>query len=286
MVGGNGSEYFLTEHERDLLSSRDLYEFIGVEFRFRCLKNQKYSLRAYARDLGVQASRISIILRGQSSFSEVFIERIIKRLQWQEPVLSYFRCLALSALQDPGNLHSELMLEARKIRIQYVYTPLHADHRIVDQWELSTFALALLLRFKGEMNSDADLAQKLGITEQKLAAIIADLEAIGWLEKTSQGRVSKVRYVELGDGGSAYHIRSIHRRSLHQALWSLDNLPTEKRHFYSTFFTLSSTRYESLVSLIRTFVLAASEDQKTDEPDQVVYHLGSFLIPLTNISKT
>jgi biotin operon repressor len=271
----------LSDHERELMSAQCLQEFLAIELRFRCLRNAKYSVRAMARDLDIQVSRLSVILRGKTSFSEVSIEKIAGKHLWQKPVVDFFKNLAKAALYDKHNPNSEYLLEARKIRIKYAYISVEGDHRMIEQWELSTFALALLLKTQGELLSDENLAKKLGISEEKLSSIIGNLEALGWLERKGSGRKVKVRYLELGNRGSAYHIRSIHRRSLDQALWSIDNLPTEKRHYYSTFFSLHPSRYEALTETIRTFVLAASEDQASSEPNQEIYHLGTFLIPLT-----
>ncbi len=273
--------YHLNDHERELMSAQSLKELLAIELRARCLRNSKYSVRAFARDLDVQVSRLSVILRGMSSFSEVSIEKIAARVLWQKPVVDFFRCLAKAALYDGENPNSEHLLEARKIRIKHAYVSVDGDHRLIEQWELSTFALALLLRSRGELDSDEVLAKKLGISLSKLDCIVQDLVKIGWLEKSGDGRKIKVRYLELGNKGSAYHIRSIHRRSLHQALWCLDNLPTEKRYFYSTFFSIPRSRYEALTETVRTFVLAASEDQSSPKEDQEIYHLGSFLIPMT-----
>ena len=202
-------------------------------------------------------------------------------MNWPKPVSNYFRCLALAALQDPNNNCNDFLLEAKSIRIKHGYTPVDADHRLVEQWELSTFALALLLRFQGEVRVDGRLAKRLGISLERLEHIILDLEKVGWLVKTPRGHESSIRCFELGNQVSAYHIRTIHRRSLQQALWSLEHVANEKKMFYSTFFPMSPARYETLVEMVRTFVLAAAEDQNSEELGQEVYLLGSFLLPLT-----
>ena len=61
--------------------SHSISEFLGAEFSKRKLRNETYSLRAFARDLGVSASRLSEILSGKLGISEKTAETIASKLR-------------------------------------------------------------------------------------------------------------------------------------------------------------------------------------------------------------
>ena len=115
----------------------------------------------------------------------------------------------------------------------------------------------------------------------KLQQLVAELKDIGWLEQTEEGPSSRIRYLELGNQGSAYHIRSIHRKTIERALWSLDHQALEDRYFYSAFFTMEPARAKLVADKLRSYVLALAEDELPPRAGQEVYTIGTFLVPLT-----
>ncbi|MCX6127956.1 MAG: DUF4423 domain-containing protein [Proteobacteria bacterium] len=271
----------LSDKDRELLACTNFSEILRLELEQRCARNKSYSQRAFARDMNMAGSSISSITRGLQRPSMKAIQKIATRLQRPEPVCDYFMHLAFAQTKTSKFPHEDLA-KAQAIRLRYMYAPLEANHRMIEQWDLSTFTLALLLRIKGELRTDEALCQRLGLTVEKLQSIISDLEKIGWIEPSADGPVSRVRYLEMGDQGSAYQIRAIHRRTLNQALASIEGLPYESRYFFNSYFTMNPDQFQRVCEKMREFALSVGNEHSPAGSDHQVYALGTFFLPLTS----
>src|SRR4051812_6132435 len=60
--------------------SPDFRDLLKREFETRFRRNASYSLRAYARDLGLQPARLSLILSGKKGLSRASATEIARRL--------------------------------------------------------------------------------------------------------------------------------------------------------------------------------------------------------------
>lgn len=224
----------LTQKDRELLASSTYREFLKTELNNRQEKNPRYTLRAMARDLKIPPSSLSTRIRGPLHFNSITVDRITKNLQKPAPIADFFKHLALAESRDPGNFLNPHYVMAREIRLQYLYTPSDAPHRLIESDPLKKLTLTLLLRVEGELKTDANLCQRLKVSPEALKKMIDELLALGWVERSSKGPKSCIRFMELGNKGEAYHVRNIHRSILKQAHESLDSLPMDSRSFYSS----------------------------------------------------
>jgi hypothetical protein len=71
-------------------------DFLLEEFRSRRSRNPHYSLRAYARDLGMPASKLSQNLRGLCGISVAKAETIAARLQMRDDEKQLFLAMVES----------------------------------------------------------------------------------------------------------------------------------------------------------------------------------------------
>jgi uncharacterized protein (TIGR02147 family) len=271
----------LTQRDRNLLACRSYRELLKRELDERCARKELYSMRAMARDLEVSVSGLSGVLNGKSHFSKSTIFRVAFRLQKPDPVESYFINLALAEIEAPGDDHHPNYLKAREIRLQHVYANADVPHRMLSSWSLAPMALKLLLGIKDEVKTNEALQKRLGVTEDQLKQMLDELESIGWIERSSEGPGSKLRFVELGNKGNAYDIRSMHRKAFNYALQCLDNKTVDERNFYTTFFTMAPKDAEKVREQLRKYALTLSESQDDPVLGHEVYSIGTFLVPLT-----
>ncbi len=272
----------ISQQDRELLATNSYKEFLAMEFANRRAKNSRYSQNAMARDLDILASSLSTLFKYKAHFSDETLEKVALNLQKPEPIREYFRNIALAEIYSPGDIYDLHYLKAREIRLKYMYAPISVPHRMVDKWELSTLALALLLRIEGEARNDEVLCKRLNITADSLSQMLSELESLGWIERTDAGHVSNIRHIELGNQGTAYHIQNLNKKVLKHTLWAIENLPYESRSSYSSFFTMDSERYSVLNEKLRKFALTIGDDEGPAKPGHDVYAIGTFLIPLTH----
>jgi uncharacterized protein (TIGR02147 family) len=271
----------LTQKDRDLLACRSYREILKKELDERCARKELYSMRAMARDLEVSVSGLSTVLSGKSHFSKATIFRVAFRLQKPDPVESYFINLALAEIEAPGDDHHPNYRKAREIRLQHIYTSIDVPHRMLNSWSLAPMALKLLLGIENEVKTNEALQKRLGVTADQLKQMLDELESIGWIERSSDGLGSKLRFVEIGSKGNAYDIRSLHRKAFSHALQCLDNNTVDERYFYTTFFTMTPKDAEKVREQLRKYALTLSESQDNPVLGHEVYSIGTFLVPLT-----
>ncbi len=272
----------ITQRDRDLLATRSYREFLQVELKERCARKELYSMRAMARDLEISVSGLWAVLSEKSHFSKNNVYRVAFRLQKPEPIESYFINMALAEIEAPGDVYHPNYLRARDIRLKHLYLKAEVPHRMLNSWSLAPMALKLLLGIENEIKTDEALQKRLGVSNEDLQRMLDELESIGWIERSPEGSGSKLRFVELGNDGNAYDIRSIHRNSLNHALHSLENNSVDERNFYTTFFTMSPQDAAKLREQLRKTALTLSESKDKPVLGHEVYMMGTFLVPLTH----
>lgn len=272
----------LTQRDRGLLAARSYRELLEKELAERCTRKELYSMRAMARDLDVSVSRLWGVLNGKCHFSKATIFRVAFRLQKPEPVESYFLNLGLAEIEAPGDDHHPNYLKAREIRLQHLYEQAAVPHRMLNSWSLAPMALKLLLGIENEVKTDEALQKRLGVSADELKQMLDELESIGWIERSNDALGSKLRFLELGNKGVAYDIRSVHRKSLNHALYCLENVPVDERSFYTTFFTMAPKDADKLGEQLRKYALTQAESRDDPTLGHEVYCMGTFLVPLTH----
>jgi plasmid maintenance system antidote protein VapI len=74
----------------DATASRRFRRVLQEELALRCARNPRYSLRAFARHLGLDHSTLSQLLRGRRRFTARTIERVSKRLAFAPEMITQF----------------------------------------------------------------------------------------------------------------------------------------------------------------------------------------------------
>lgn len=111
------------------LRRRTFDALLSAELESRMKKNPQYSLRAFARDLGIAASRLSDILRRRRGLSQMTIAKIAAKLDLPDDQTLYYSLQArLANTKDSTKkklIRSEL--EALERRLDFVPIPSSTD---------------------------------------------------------------------------------------------------------------------------------------------------------------
>lgn len=81
---------------KTIFEHHSFVEYLIDRFQMRVDRNPHYSLRAFARDLKIDASRLSQILKGKQGLSMTFAERICYSLRLSEAESRHFCHLVAS----------------------------------------------------------------------------------------------------------------------------------------------------------------------------------------------
>jgi len=171
--------------------------------------NSSYSLRSFARDLGVSPAALSQVLNGKRDFSHKNMSKVINKL----------------GLSD---LKKELFVKRKANKQEFKSYQLEEDqYDLLAQWH--HLALLTLARLKNASSSPAWIAQKLGINLDQAKSSIELLKRLGFIsiEKRKIKRLVDDIRTSLDVPKSA--IVNYHQTLLMRAQKALGNIPPEKR---------------------------------------------------------
>lgn len=226
----------------------------------RCEKNPAYSLRAYARALGVAPSALSEMIKGKRPITS----RMRQRLGL---------ALGLSPAEIGG---------MKKNRPEYQQLTLDTFAVISDWYHYAILELMKLESF------DADagwIASALGITRSEAANAVERLQRLGLIriENGNWTDASSGFSTNIDDGLTSAGSRKLQRQILEQSIRAMMELPTEVRNHTSMTMAIDPERVTDAVALIKKFRRELSEMLELSGKPKEVYQLSISLFPVTKI---
>lgn len=234
------------------------------------IKNQAFSLRAFARKLNISHSALSEILNGKRKISKKMAERLARNL-----------CLnpkEAKALIDlfPGK-GSGANGEAASVT---PYLELTTDHfHVISEWY--HFAILSLID-TAQSQADAKwIAARLGIKVPEAQSAIDRMMRLSMIHRDRQGRLARtgIAYAtpdEVEDIG----LKKAHMNNLELARRSLESDPIHARDFTAITMAVNPSKLPVAKKMIREFLDKISGYLEND-PKQEVYKMCVQLIPLS-----
>ncbi|MCM2279675.1 MAG: TIGR02147 family protein [Oligoflexia bacterium] len=262
---------------------QDYRSYLRQELTVRMRKNPRYSLRAFARDLGMAPSKVSEVLRGLGGLSRASAIRVARRLGYTETETRHF--VALVELQHRSELKrsaARKVLEALRVNQGFGILDLERFQVIADWHHNAILELVTLNDFVPRPKWIAD---RLGISQAEAEGAIARLMALGLLMPDPQGK-GWIRPAEgmlaTPSGVPSRAIRAHHQQILRKAEASLESVPVEFRDFSTLTLAIDSGRIEEAKEDLREFRRKfCVKMQERSEKDRV-YCLAIQFFPLEN----
>jgi uncharacterized protein (TIGR02147 family) len=239
-------------------------DLLNNELSLRKTRNSAYSLRAFARDLGVSPTAISDFLNGKRQLSKTNLQRICDSLN-------------LSPLQK------ETLFESKKNLIindeEETQRMILADDtfRVIADWYY--LAILNLAKIKTNKANPEWIAERLAISIENAADALERLSRLGFI-KIKRGKLHRTAQAlgTLRDIPS-YAIKKHHSDNLELAKEALHNVPVELREFSSTTMAISVSQLAKAKDLLmKSKHKVASVLEKGDADS--VYVLSFQLFPL------
>jgi len=237
------------------LDCETVAEFLLTELARRKLRNEAYSLRAYARDLEFSASRLSELLNGKKSLSEKFAHRIAARLKLKAMDRDHFIDLVLASSSRDGNvrrLAKDRLLEARQLNQMTLIS--NDQFQLIADWEhAAIMELAQLADFR----SDAKwMAKKLGIGVKQVEEAVTRLVRSGLVTVESDGSLkARADIFNTFSETPSTAIRRFHRQVLSMAIESTLEDEIEEREHVSTIMAIPKSQLHVFQEKMNRFVL-------------------------------
>ncbi len=258
----------------DSASHQNYRDTLRRAFAERCARNAAYSLRAFARDLGVMPSRLSEVLNRRRGLSQPVAAKIAKRLALSETETRRF--LAQVAVEHG---RSRLAKAQARDLLAAELDPSRADHqaqvlsyetfRMISDW----YHQALIeLTFLKDFVSDADwVAARLGISRIDAELAIERLILLKQIEWRDGRLVAVDQHTVVPGGVPSDAIKGYHRQILSKAEAALTFQSLDEREFGTTIVSIRPEKIPEAKEMLRKFrrEFAQFLDEGSSGPDGV-----------------
>ena len=231
--------------------------------------NPHYSLRAFARDLGISPSLLQEVMAGKHGLSVPKAREIARRLGYAPPAIERF-CDQVAA----EHARSPKAQQAAQVRLSNRRGPtLDLDQfEIVASW--SHYAI-LELTFLADFQPTPEwISSKLGINSSEASNCIDRLLRVGLLQKTAKGFAAAHDFTWGPDETPSAALREMHAQLLEKAKNAIETQSLEDRDFQAAILAIPRSALPLAKQKLRRFLQEFLEEvgpppEPTETPDAV-----------------
>lgn len=235
-------------------------------------KNASFSLRAYARYLGVEAPSLALVLKNKRNLPEKTARHLVQKLALS-PVEEKLFLNSVQAKRKIGKTDSTPMAE------QHTLLTEESHFRVIAEWE--HYAILSLMDLENVHSTPTWVAKRLGISEERAERCLKNLENVKLLSMNNENQWKKnLKSVGTSEDISSKALRISHIDTLELAKQKLDSTEVSLRDFSSITFILNPSILPELKKRIRKFrkeIALLSETKDATE----VFQLSLQLFPLS-----
>ncbi len=241
---------------------------LSDEYLRRHSKNPAYSMRSFARDLGLSQSFLSQVLNKKRKLSDeaglVISEKLKLRGIRRNLFVNLVRCEKISDPQGKRILEAEI---EKLLQRQTNFKPLAEDvFNAVADWHY--FAILELTVLKGFKSDLLWISKKLKIPLVEVKMAIECLLRMGLLTKVN-GTFVKTEKNYIFENVPSKAIRKHHRDTLGLAHKALEEQDVDQREFFTVVFPMDPIKLKEVKRKIRAFSEEMTTEMQNSEPKSV-----------------
>lgn len=228
-------------------------------------RNERYSMRAFAKHTGLSIAGLSRTLRGDLTISSERAASMLERLELDGDERA--RLLTLMGRPPQPNRRA---LPAEM-------------YEILTNWKLT--AVWFCFDLDPAEREPARIAERLGITVQEVVDQIEKLLTMGLLSVTPAGVVKEDLAFSSGDGPPNSVVRQHHRRNLEMAAESIEDFSIDERDLRSLTVTGSRAQLEEVRAELKTCLDRISGILRSGRPRDEVFQVTMAVFPVRAASQ-
>lgn len=251
---------------------------LNEEFSRRVEKNSRYSMRAFAKQLGIHPSALSRILSGKQRMSSGSALTVTQKIGLTGDVCRLF---LQSVVDEQKKLESAQLGEA----VQMPNLKVHPQKITEESYAIIARVMCLALRelmLTDDFISEPDwMARRLGVSIEDVEKSLNTLAEAGLIQKAEGRWVHTDRHLTAVNIKQSSEIRvKLQKEVVQKALQSLDKDPFEQRGHYSMTMAINPERINEANRMIMEFMETLCDYLETGARKEV-YQLSVQLFPLT-----
>lgn len=256
--------------------------WVSEAFEQRRMRNAKYSLRSFARDLGMNVSHLSQFLMGHEGISIEKAHSIAKKLKWSSVKTQQF--LALVQMHFGRSLRQKSQGQVQWDTLSNLpnYDVIKKDQfALISNW----YHMAILeLAELSDFNSNPQwISKKLGISVLKTEEAVAGLERLGliqFVDNVNWKPTSTNTSTE--DDVPSWAVQSFHKQvsDIFQKKISQENI--HQREVQSFIFSVAKNKLPALKEKLRLLCEEFISDVDSNDSKDELYAFSVQLFSLLN----
>jgi len=226
--------------------------FLKSALAQRCAKNPSYSLRAFAKQIGLSPSHLSRVLNGTKMLSMAAAMNVAAELQLKEPELTHFIDLIQLELTNEDGRNIILERMEKRTRKQPVRTIDLEIFKVISDWHC--LPLLELIKTKSFRSDPKWMAKRLGVSVAEINETLDRLSRLGIIEVVNnQITCISQDYIKTSNDIASAAVKKHHAQMIDKAAKALVEEPVEEREFQAFNFAFHPKQMKKAKQAIRDF---------------------------------
>ncbi|MCB0393836.1 MAG: TIGR02147 family protein [Bdellovibrionales bacterium] len=257
----------ITSSEDTAARNESFRNYLWREYAKRKARNQRYSLRSFARSINLDQSLLSKILNGKRSISDEVVRKLADTLQLEE-FNDYVEGIHFK--KSYSAIYSECLDE---------------DIALLANWH--PFAILEYLQLPNADQSIETVSKRLNLEQEDVVLAMHKLIHLGRIEDDGRGVFRVVRAANrcVHPRFSSRARRRLQSSYLEKAKEALEKIPLQKRENMSLTIAIDQTAVEEVKRKIEKFNEELREFLNSFETKNEVYQMTFAFFPLTGDGK-
>jgi uncharacterized protein (TIGR02147 family) len=254
-------------------------EILRSKLQEKTDRNRRYSLRAFAKDLGLSPALLSQVLGGKRGMSETMARDVASKLKLTAVQQAYF-CDLVAADHAKSDTKKTQAQERLKNYDRTKIKQLGLEYfRHIHEWH--HYAILECIGLKDFQSSTSWLAKKLSIEEIKIRIAVERLEEVGLLKITPEGKwLDTHAHVQIRLDAEATKLAL--QQYAHLGMEALTKVPMTNRENAAFVMSVDSKRIEEAKKVLADFNQSFIEKfNASDDEKDAVFVLATQFFPVT-----
>lgn len=243
---------------------------------WRQKENPQYSLRAFARDIGINPGTLVKVIKGERPLPLKISKQVLDKLKLGPKERTLFMESLIRKRTSIDTIRID-PLDSRFIVDE-------SNYKIISEWE--HFAVTDLFDLPDFKATTEDISQRFSIPLNRAEVVVQNLLTSGLLEKSDDGKLTRVHgEVKTTEDVKSQALRESHIETMKMGISKIEEIEIEFRDFSSMAAAIDLEQLPEAKVIIREFrqKMAALFKKGTHKTD--VYQLAIQLYPLTKLKR-